>query len=153
MQHGDDDVQRTLRAHPTRLRVVVGTLDRDEAVAGGVAGHGDGGRLAALNGVSHRCALEQRLRVYPGQPVALVGDANRHDLVFVLIERLQHRGRRGYRDLMLARAPAKDDPNPQLLAHVSLSLFKIVTGPDLTPYPPLPQGEGGPERYPAILPL
>src|SRR5271157_925017 len=60
-------------------------------------------------------AFQQALGVRGRDPSSLLGDADGHDVVLLLINRFQDRGRRQQRNLVLAAAPAKQYTNPEFL--------------------------------------
>src|SRR5271169_4403455 len=57
-------------------------------------------------------ALQQSLGMGGRNPASLFGDAYWNHFVFLLVDRVQHRGGRQQRHLVLATAPAKQDTNP-----------------------------------------
>ena len=64
-------------------------------------------------------ALQQPLGVSGCDPAAFLGDADGNDFVLVLVDCVQHRGRRQQRDFVLAAAPAEQDTYPEFL-HASI---------------------------------
>ncbi len=85
-----------------------------------VAGQQRRGRLVGRRfGQQRRRAgggpLAQRGHGVAGQPAAVLGDADGHDLVAVGVERGHHRARRAQRDFMLAGTAAEEDANAEFL--------------------------------------
>src|SRR5579863_6259154 len=60
-------------------------------------------------------SLEQTLRIRRGHPSTLFGDADGHNLVFILVDGVEDRRGGEQGDLMLPAAPAKQDSDSNVL--------------------------------------
>src|ERR1022692_3139528 len=74
--------------------------------------------MARLDGF-WQVATQQALCVGRSDPSPFLGDTDGHNVVFLLIDGVQDRGRRQQRDFMLAAAPAKQDTYPEF-CHASI---------------------------------
>src|ERR1035441_10928549 len=74
--------------------------------------------MARLDGF-WQVATQQALCVGRSAPSPFLGDTDGHNVVFLLIDGVQDRGRRQQRDFMLAAAPAKQDTYPEF-RHASI---------------------------------
>src|SRR5262249_42927005 len=88
--------------------------------AGAVQPHERGhGGVREERGVLSRLAgdalLQEPVDLGRRQPLAALGDPDRHDLVAVRIDRGEERARGDERHLVLDRAAPEDDPEPDLL--------------------------------------
>src|SRR5262245_26908449 len=95
----------------------VPVLERDERAAGRI---GWDRHLAPVIADRPEIALrrfEQAETLGAAAPAALLRDRDRNDVVARAIERADDRCRRAQRHLVLARATAEDDPNPQPPRH------------------------------------
>ena len=70
----------------------------------------------------------ERLRAGLERPAAVAADRDRRRLVALGVERLEHRAGRRERDLVLARAPAGDDRDPDAPAHGIVVVGCVVSG-------------------------
>jgi hypothetical protein len=62
-------------------------------------------------------AAQQALGVIGGQPAAFLGDADGHDLVFILVDGFHDRCCRQQGNLVLAAAPTKEHAYANLFRH------------------------------------
>ena len=87
-----------------------GSSDGERALARSPAARRTSAPLAVDLGHVARRVSSQRLRVVGGEhPPAVAGDADRHDVVRVAVDRAQHAGRGGAGDGVLRGAAAEDD--------------------------------------------
>src|SRR5438445_13309419 len=64
-----------------------------------------------------RLTREQALGIGRGQPAAVFGDADGHDLVLILINGFENRSGGKKRDFVLATASPEKNPDFQLVGH------------------------------------
>src|SRR5580700_5901696 len=72
-------------------------------------------------------AFQQPLGIGCGDPVALFGDANGHDFVFVLIDGVEDGGGGEQRDFMFPTASAKQDSDTEFLHGLRMAEFPVYS--------------------------
>ena len=99
----------------------------------GVEGQQCGGRLVGRRFGQERCRagggpLAQRGHRVAGQPAAVLGDSDGHDLIAGGVERGHHRARRAQRDFVLAGAAAEEDADAEFCgSHCYSCLLSVVS--------------------------
>jgi hypothetical protein len=76
-----------------------------------------GAAFAALIDLTGDAAIEGARLAGLELPLPLAVDLDRHGVVSIRIQRLEHGARRGDRDVVLARAAPADDGDPDAAAH------------------------------------
>ena len=83
-----------------------------------------------------RCFPSQEVfRILGSHPAALLGDADGHDIIFFLVDRLQDRGRGKQGYFMFAAAATEQYPNSQLMhdANIAENEFGIMKSKENCP--------------------
>src|SRR5439155_4002176 len=105
---------RTRKRTRKRRRLLLrrsGRIERDQPGAGRVNRGRD--RSSVLE---H--PRQEMVRTRTDQPPTLARDADGNNLIFVRVERLEHRGRRSQRDFVLARPTAEQESQANFFLHV-----------------------------------